>query len=304
MTHIFIVNPHAGQKTFADDLRAKLANIEGLNYFVFNTRYAGYETELVRKIQHIFEGEKLRFYCCGGSGTMRKMLSGFENIEEAEVAFFPCGLANDFLKVFGKDEKRFHQIEELINGEVIKVDYIQTNHGVALNTFSTGFDADYVTLFDKYRMLSVFNEQIPYSLAVLCSLFVSRHEAYEVCIDDEKQLEGSFSEIIFGNGNVLGGNMYFYKDINYNDDYAGCCMIPNMHSLKLLPLLLALKKQDYDEIETKASCFKCKNIRIVRKDGAPFSMNLDGEIIHNIKEWSAHIVHEGLRFVVPKGVSL
>lgn len=153
-------------------------------------------------------------------------------------------------------------------------------------------------------MLSVFNEQIPYSLAVICSLFVSRQEVYEVRIDDEKLLEGNFSEIIFGNGNVLGGNMYFYRDINFNDGYAGCCMIPNMRRLKLLAILSDLKKQDYDAIETKASCFKCKNIRIVRKDGAPFAMNLDGEIIHNIKEWSAHIVHEGLHFVVPKGVRL
>ena len=43
MTHIFIINPYAGSKTFADDLRTKLNSIEGLNFFVFNTRYAGYE---------------------------------------------------------------------------------------------------------------------------------------------------------------------------------------------------------------------------------------------------------------------
>ena len=37
---------------------------------------------------------------------------------------------------------------------------------------------------------------------------------------------------------------------------------------------------------------------------SPENTYVYGEIIHNIKEWSAHIVHEGLRFVVPKGVSL
>ena len=80
MTHIFIINPFAGHQTFADDLRTKLAKVKNLDYFVFNTRYKGYETELVRKILHIFEGEKLRFYCCGGSGTMRNMLNGFSNV--------------------------------------------------------------------------------------------------------------------------------------------------------------------------------------------------------------------------------
>ena len=100
MVHIFIVNPYAGQKTFADDLRSKLEGMKGLNYFVFNTRYAGYEKEVIKKIQHIFEDEKLRFYCCGGSGTMRNMLNGFDNLENVEIAFFPCGLTNDFLKMF------------------------------------------------------------------------------------------------------------------------------------------------------------------------------------------------------------
>ena len=110
MIHIFIVNPYAGKGAFADDLRLKLSRIEGLNYFVFSTRYKGHETELVKEIQDIFENEKLRFYCCGGSGTMRNMLNGFEKLDDAEIAFFPCGLTNDFLKMFDKDEARFHDI--------------------------------------------------------------------------------------------------------------------------------------------------------------------------------------------------
>ena len=40
------------------------------------------------------------------------------------MAFYPCGLTNDFIKCFSGKEKRFHQIEELINGDVISVDYI------------------------------------------------------------------------------------------------------------------------------------------------------------------------------------
>ena len=41
MTHIFIVNPYAGEKTFADDLRRKLKEIKNLKYFVFNTKRVG-----------------------------------------------------------------------------------------------------------------------------------------------------------------------------------------------------------------------------------------------------------------------
>ena len=185
MLHIFIINPFAGRKTFADDLRIKLASIKGLDYFVFNTRYAGYETELVKKIQHIFQGEKLRFYCCGGSGTMRNMLNGFDDLSTAEVAFFPCGLTNDFLKMFGENEAKFRNIEELINGDVIEIDYIKTNHGVSLNTLSTGLDSNSVSKMNDFRILRFIGNDVPYTISTLYSIFVSKTLEYEISIDDD-----------------------------------------------------------------------------------------------------------------------
>lgn len=303
MTHIFIVNPFAGQKTFADDLRTKLDSIKGLNYFVFNTRYAGNETELVEKIQHIFEGEKLRFYCCGGSGTMRNMLDGFQNLNDAEVAFFPCGLTNDFLKVFGSNETLFHQIDNLITGDVIEVDYIQTSHGVALNTFTTGLDSTNNILFEKYRMFSIFDEQMPYNLSLICSLFMAPPAEYEIYID-EGVIEGSFSEIFFGNGHVLGGNLFFQENTCATDGLALGCLFPGRRGFSLVSFVAKLQHHKHDELKKVATYFESKKIRILRKDRTPFSMNLDGESMPAESEWSAHIVKKGLRFVVPKGVKL
>ncbi|MBE6902928.1 MAG: hypothetical protein E7478_10660, partial [Ruminococcaceae bacterium] len=219
MTHIFIINPYAGSKTFADDLRTKLNSIEGLNFFVFNTRYAGYETELVKKIQNIFKGERLRFYCCGGSGTMRNMLNGFDDLSQAEIAFFPCGLTNDFIKMFGKYEPRFHQIEELICGEVIKVDYIKSNHGVSLNTLSTGLDANSVDKMNEYRILRYINSAMPYTLSVLYSIFVSPLQEYEVVLDG-KAFIGKLAEVFIGNGCIFGGNMFFDEHTCVDDGRA------------------------------------------------------------------------------------
>ena len=35
----------------------------------------------------------------------------------------------------------FYDIDALIDGDVVNIDYIKTNHGVALNTFSLGLDS-------------------------------------------------------------------------------------------------------------------------------------------------------------------
>ncbi len=301
MIHIFIINPFAGNKTFADDLRTKLSAISDLNYFVFNTRYAGYETELVKKIQHIFQGEKLRFYCCGGSGTMRNMLAGFDDLSKAEVALFPCGLTNDFLKMFGKDEQRFHQIEELINGDVINVDYIRTDHGVSLNTLSTGLDSNCVDKMNDYRILRFIGEEVPYFVSTIYSIFVSKTLDYEVTLDNE-MFTGRFAEIFIGNGCVFGGNMFFAEHTCIDDGKAIYRLSGNKRGIPLLPTLTALTGKKYDKVKKLMRHGECSHIKIRRTDGSPFTVNLDGDLIKNITECNAEIVHKGLSFVVPKGV--
>ena len=164
MIHVFIVNPMAGRGDFAEKLRKKISEFKDIEYYIFDTRNAGYEGELINRIQHIFEDEKLRIYCCGGSGTIRNILNDIDNLDNVEVAFFPCGLSNDFLKVFPKNEqKRFSVLEELIYGDVIDVDYIRYNNkGIALNTFSMGIDSALIECMEKYRFLNTIGNISPY----------------------------------------------------------------------------------------------------------------------------------------------
>lgn len=303
MTHIFIINPFAGHLTFADDLRTKLSKVKNLDYFVFNTRYKGYETELVRKILHIFEGEKLRFYCCGGSGTMRNMLNGFDCLDDVEVAFFPCGLTNDFLKNFGKDEARFHNIEELINGDVIKVDYIKTNHGIALNSLSSGMDSNCLRKMNDFRIARFISKDLPYTLATLYSIFVSSPHEYEITLDDEK-INGKFAEIFIGNGCIFGGNMFFAPNTCVNDGKAISRIVGNKRAFTLIPVLMDLMNKKYHKLEKNMLCGECSKITIKRTSGSPFSINHDGDLINNVTVCEAEIVHKGLNFVVPKGVTV
>ena len=303
MIHIFIINPFAGNKTFADDLRNKLEETKNLNYFVFNTRYRGYETELVRKILHIFEGEKLRIYCCGGSGTIRNILNGFDDLSDVEVAFFPCGLTNDFLKMFGRDEHRFSNINELINGDVIKVDYIKSNYGISLNTLSTGLDSNSVQKMNDFRILRHINQNLPYTISILYALFVAKNYEYEVTLDKAVYYD-KFSEIFIGNGCVFGGNMFFAEDTCVNDGKAISRLIPNKRGFSLIPSLLLVTNKKYDKIPSAMECGECKRIKIRRTDNMPFTINQDGDLIHNVTECTAEIVHQGLNFVGPKGVRL
>jgi len=303
MIHIFIVNPYAGNKTFADDLRRQLAEIKDLRYFVFNTRYAGFEKELVGWICDIFQGEKLRFYCCGGSGTTRNMLCGFESLDDVEVAIYPCGLSNDFLKVFGNQAERFHDLNELINGDVIDVDYIDTNKGRALNTFSLGVDTISQRVIEDIRILNNISNQLPYITSILYAILASKAQEYIINVDG-KDYSGMWSEIFFGNGGVLGGNCHFTENPYVNDGKGEMVLLYCKNPSIFMKRLTELTSAAYDKVAENTTQDKWEEISIRRKDGKPFTMNFDGELVDNVEEWHARMVHKGLHLVVPKGVSI
>ncbi len=305
MVHIFIINPMAGKKNFADNLRNQISKLSDIEYYIFDTRSAGYEATLIKKIQHIFEDEKLRIYCCGGSGTIKNIINDINDLDNVEVAFFPCGLTNDFLKTFKKeDRERFEDIEELINGDVIDVDYIRYNDkGICLNTFSTGFDTRVLEKWHEYSFLSSLAYDLPFVLAFIESLFKTRTVKCEVTIG-EKHYVDDFSEIFFGNGNMLGGVLHVYENPNVIDG-KGKYMLLRQDARRLFSIPLAFKfmKRKVREIELYAEYGESQTIYIRRIDDGPIIYDLDGELATFGGTVKLEMVHNGLHFVVPKGVT-
>lgn len=303
LTHVFIVNPVAGMENFAGELREKLQKIEGLNYFVFSTRYAGYEKAIIKQVQELFLGERVRFYCCGGSGTLRNMLNGFENPEEAEIALYPCGLSNDILKVFGARAQDFRNVEELVHGEVVEVDYIRTNRGICLNSFSLGMDSDMLNAMNKYRGIMHLGHQLPYTLSIIDVLFANKARNVTVYIDGQKT-DCRAKELVFGNGCTIGGNLNFADGANLRDGKGEYMVAPSGNPLSLLCTLNQLRKKKFEKASEKVVFGSWRQARIVSQDGEPLMGNQDGELVASEMEWMLEIVPKGLHLVIPKGVSV
>lgn len=300
MTHIFIINPEAGESSVADDLREKLGKIEGLRYFIFVTRHKGYEFQLVHRIKHFFEGEQLRIYCCGGSGTMRNILSAYGDISDAEFAFYPCGSTNGFLATTGIPVASFRDIEALINGKAIETDYIKTNHGIALNTISVGLDADFASELEKHELLGATSGGFAFLAAAFRTLFVKESHRFDITLDDGK-IARITAEALFANGSTLGGVLTISENCNICDGKASYLIGPKQRSFLALPFLLALVKKSFDSVRENSECGSSKRFFLRRTDGQPFAASFDGEVYPNITEIEAEVVQRGLHFVMPAG---
>lgn len=304
MKHIFIVNPYAGNMTFANNLRQQLDEIKDFEYFLFNSRYTGNETELTEKILHFFPDEQLRVYACGGSGTMRNVLEGVGENQNVELAFYPCGMTNDFLKVFAQgDRERFYDIRELIYGDVILVDSILTNHGRALNTFSCGLDADVMACIARQHPVRTMGIHVPYSAYVFQAMLRLKRMDLKIRMDG-REMDGVYDEICWGNGCVLGGSLCMPGGFYPNDGLGSYVLVPAKGHLAFVRILANLLRQKDDYVKKHARVGTAKKMRITRADKGEIVVNLDGETVAAKGDWNIEVRPESVRFVVPRGVRL
>ena len=143
MRHIFIINPAAGKKDGRQRVYAmaeKLKRDHNLDVECMLTKSSGHATMLTRAIAET--GEPVRFYACGGDGTVNEIANGIAGFPNAAMTCIPIGTGNDFLKNFGKDaEPLFLDAENLWNGDVTPLDLIDCNGKYCLTIACTGIDA-------------------------------------------------------------------------------------------------------------------------------------------------------------------
>ena len=141
MRHVFIVNPVSGKADASGSLVPKIiqaAARQGVDYEILLTERPGHGVELAQ--QQAAAGEPVRLYACGGDGTLNEVLQGVYGCKNAQVACVPCGSGNDFVRNFGGSAP-FLDLENLIQGEAVSMDLIETDQGLAAAICSAGLDA-------------------------------------------------------------------------------------------------------------------------------------------------------------------
>ena len=86
MKHIFIINPAAGKKDGRQrvyTMAEKLKKDHNLDVECMLTKSCGHATMLTRAIAE--SGEPVRFYACGGDGTINEIANGIAGFSNAAM---------------------------------------------------------------------------------------------------------------------------------------------------------------------------------------------------------------------------
>ena len=129
MRHIFIINPIAGGRDSTSrimEAAKALQERHGIAYECILARRPCHTMETLRALAE--GGEALRFYACGGDGTVNEVANGILGFPNAAMTCIPAGTGNDFMKNFGPEMAgRFRDIESLWDGPQFPLDAIDCN---------------------------------------------------------------------------------------------------------------------------------------------------------------------------------
>ncbi len=296
---VFIINPAAGKHDQTAELTAlirRAAAAHGLTYQIYVTEYKGHAIRIVNQEAGKSGADVCRFYSCGGDGTLNEVVCGAAGHGNAQVACYPCGTGNDFIKIFAGQE-RFLDIDALIEADVVPLDLIQINDKFAINLCSAGIDARVADWVGRHNHRVPLAGKLMYDLSLVVNFFGRIHRYYEVELDGER-LDGEYSIIVASSGRYYGGGFYAVPEAEPDDGLLDFVLIRKVGHLGLLRLIGTYQAGRHNDLGDFQLYRRGK--KLVLRSKKPEPCNYDGEIL-NVPEASISLAPWKLPVAVPEG---
>lgn len=297
MKHIFIVNPAAGKEEFRNDLSRRLHSVS-TDFQVYLTKAPKDATRFVRKYCSE-NSEPVRFYACGGDGTLSEVAAGIVGFENAELSCCPCGSGNDFVKYYGGEEA-FRDIEALINAPSHQIDLIKINDTYSLNVVNFGFDTHVAKTMEKVRNKKIIGGKNAYNTGVFSSVLFAMKNQAEIYADGERlNPDGKFLLCTAANGKYVGGAFQCAPRSVNDDGLMEICMVKPISRFKFVKLLgpyTAGKHLDDPNFKDIIEYRRCSRLEVNAPEG--FSVCIDGELL-DTTHFVCKVMPGAIRFAAP-----
>lgn len=297
MKHLFIINPTCGKgishERCANGIVEAMQelNIENYEIYVTEGPKDGYN---YAKAQ-VDKGEPIRVYACGGDGTLWEVVNACACKSNAQVAAFPLGSGNDFIRIFG-DKKDLRNVKDHINGTVMQFDLVKCGDEYAINQCSVGLDAEVCARQASLKKLPFIKGEAAYTLGVLLQFLGEMKKTVTVKIDDDEEFIADVLFCLAANSRWYGGGYFAApKALTYDGELDFVIVKKDVLRVGLLPLIDKYKKGQH--LDWDRTIYK-RGKKITIKAEKESAVNVDGEVRFG-KDITFEIVEKGINFVVP-----
>ena len=333
MKHIFIVNPVAGPGVVQKKLIQDLEN-RALDFYITKGIFDG--TKYVRAMCESYPAEKIRFYACGGDGTLNEVVNGAFGFDNVEVGAMPAGSGNDFIRNFDIPRESFLNIDAQLSGNATLVDVIRykeigteshteiienstdkllenstvgvsesLTYNYAMNMFNIGFDCNVVVNMAKVKKYPFIRGSLAYMLSILITLIKKEGANLIVEFDDGTSYTGHVLLTAIGNGSFCGGGLKGVPHAQLMDGLMDMCLIKDVSRRTIITLLSKFADGSYLEVESLKQHItykKCKSIEIERNENNR-NLCVDGEV-KTMNKKLFEVVPDAIKFSIPSYLGL
>ena len=299
MEHIFVINPFAGRGK-AVKLIPEIENLlmdKKIKYSIYVTKAKGDAERFVRET--LAERSDVRFYACGGDGSLHEVVNGAKGYPNAEIGVIPVGSGNDFIRNFGTKEA-FMDIKSQIKGKSVPCDVIDINGRYIVNMANIGFDCDAAEKAIAWKKKPFVNGTMAYVCGV-AEMFVKPMGKYLTFrFDNGKVMSGKFLLCTLANGCFCGGGFKSSPGATTDDGLIDIGVVKMLSRPRFVSLLPKYKTGTYLETKfakKKVIYEKYSSVEIKAKE--PVNISIDGEI-STFTEIKAVNVPAAFKFVVPE----
>ena len=300
MRHIFIVNPHSGPKDITETLKAQLDTLKSSDPVeMYITNGPGDATREVRRRCGETQ-EELRFYACGGDGTLNEVANGAAGYAHAVIGSYPCGSGNDFVKYFG-GKRFFLDLDAQLNGKAVPIDLIRVNDRYSINVVNVGFEAKAAARMVIFRRFPLLRGQRSYYAAVVATLMDGMKNRCRIKADGEVILDGPMLLSSVANGEYVGGSFRCAPRASVDDGWLEMLMVSPISITRFAKMIGMYQRGEHLDAPEMKDCMHYWRVREMEVEAEKnFMICLDGEIVEG-NHFVVSIVPKAIRFIVPEG---
>lgn len=303
MKHIFIINPAAGKTDSRQrvyQMADALKKNHSLDVECMLTRSPGHATALTRGIAA--SGSGVRFYACGGDGTVNEVANGIAGFPNAAMSVVPIGTGNDFLKNFGADAEKFSNPENLWNSATQQLDLIDCNGRQCITIACSGLDARIARDVHRYSTTPMLDGKGSYVASLIVNfLFKGIGSHWTVTIGDTELDVRDFSLIAVCNGRYYGGGFMPVPEASMTDGILNTLVVRKVSRLTFAQLVGPYCKGEYEKCAKYVTCYTAPQVRI-RSEKPDIVTCLDGECL-TFDDVTMRLSDKKLNFFGPAGCS-
>lgn len=281
-----VANPVAGKNSGKTNYDLVCNELKNRN-IPFHSHLSGYEGNTQEIVNELMQEDCDKIIALGGDGTFSEVLENID-VDKVQLGLVPSGTGNDFAYASNIKDNTLECLNNILDENSQKVDFIQIGKHRSLNVCATGLDIEVLKLYNQQKKKT----KATYRKCLLKVLLNFKFYKLNITIDDETKLSGEYMLVACCNGKRFGANILISPISDINDGYMDLILIKKVNRLRIPFALLGFLKGKHLN-KSYAEHYKCKKVVVENQDGSPISLNVDGQVYENEK-FEANLIHDKL----------